>query len=382
MDKNTRRERLTLLTSRIDGYTRTPQGGLRLDAYLTRVGIFDYSRADGTVTRELRPTAHVFSEASLASLRGAPVTDLHPIAAVDTSNWRELTVGHVADDVRADGDFVRASVVINDADTIARIEAGERVEISCGYQTELVPESGTYHDQRYDAVQTAITYNHVALGPRGWGRAGSDVALRLDAADNVIPLEQGLEPMSETPKAEVVERKADGTLAVEAEAPVVAEQPTYTLDSEWVQSVDVRIAELTAQVTGLQAVLAAQDNAPAPEAEPAAAEEVTKTDSVDALVEAKLALRETARKLCGESVRFDGLSDREICLRALETTGTSASFESASDETLQTLVRFAASVKPNSPSVREQIGAPLTVDNKNDRLPDLSSSLDKIFNRK
>jgi len=32
-------------------------------------------------------------------------------------------------------------------------------------------------------VQRDIVYNHAALGPRNWGRAGRDVALRVDASD-------------------------------------------------------------------------------------------------------------------------------------------------------------------------------------------------------
>jgi hypothetical protein len=38
----------------------------------------------------------------------------------------------------------------------------------------------------YDRVQRRIRYNHAALGPPGWGRAGADVSLRLDAAVEVV----------------------------------------------------------------------------------------------------------------------------------------------------------------------------------------------------
>jgi hypothetical protein len=37
----------------------------------------------------------------------------------------------------------------------------------------------------YDAVQTQIRYNHIALLPRGQGRAGTDVSLRLDTSEDV-----------------------------------------------------------------------------------------------------------------------------------------------------------------------------------------------------
>jgi hypothetical protein len=75
--------------------------------------------------------------------------------------------------------------VIQDAHTIGLIESRERREVSCGYRCRLDLTPGTTPDgERYDAVQRDVVYNHVALVPRG--RAGRDVALRLDAADNQI----------------------------------------------------------------------------------------------------------------------------------------------------------------------------------------------------
>ena len=54
-------------------FKRTPQGFLRVNARLSRVGIFDYQS-----TREYRSPEEVFRSDSLESLKGAPVTDRHP----------------------------------------------------------------------------------------------------------------------------------------------------------------------------------------------------------------------------------------------------------------------------------------------------------------
>lgn len=161
---------------------RTPQGFLRAPAYLTRAGILEYRRADGRVVRELRPPQEVFSAMSLGTLSAAPLTDLHPPEMVTPGNVRKLAIGIVSDDVRRDGDHVAARVTVQDAASIAAVEAGERRELSCGYQCELDETPGEYKGERYDAVQRNIRYNHVGLGPRNWGRAGSTVALRLDAS--------------------------------------------------------------------------------------------------------------------------------------------------------------------------------------------------------
>ena len=162
--------------------SKTPQGFLRAPAYLTRSGVLDYRRADGTVRRELRPPSEVFAPASLATLGAAPLTDLHPAEMVSPANVRKLAIGHVSDDVRQDGQHVAANVTVQDKAAIAAVEAGQRRELSCGYTCDLDETPGTYHGQPYDAVQRTIRYNHVGIGPKNWGRAGSDVALRLDAA--------------------------------------------------------------------------------------------------------------------------------------------------------------------------------------------------------
>jgi len=165
---------------------RTPQGFLRIPAHLTKSGILKYRRADGTTIRELRPESEVFAPASLATLRAAPVTDMHPPEMVSPSNVRKLSIGIVSEDVRADGELVAAAVTVQDADAIAAVERGERREISCGYRCRIDATPGTYRGEKYDQVQRDIVYNHVALGPRNWGRAGRDIALRLDANSAVM----------------------------------------------------------------------------------------------------------------------------------------------------------------------------------------------------
>jgi hypothetical protein len=169
--------------ARLDTVERTPQGGIRAPARLARTGVQVYQMPDGTERREYRPADEVFHADALASLRDAPVTDLHPASVVHAANWRELSVGHVGEDVRREGDFVAATVVVQDATEVERVLKGERKELSVGYEVEIDPTPGTSPEgERYDAVQRKIRANHVGLGPDGWGRAGSEVALRLDGA--------------------------------------------------------------------------------------------------------------------------------------------------------------------------------------------------------
>ena len=164
-----------------------PSGAMRIDARTTRAGVLVYVDASGRRRREYRPPEEVFADASLATMRGVAVTDLHPDDMVRPENWRALSKGHVGDDVRPEPPFVGASIVVHDADEIAKIRSRERVEVSMGYEADVEETAGTTPDgEEYDAIQRNIRYNHAALGPQGWGRAGPLVRLRVDCASAMV----------------------------------------------------------------------------------------------------------------------------------------------------------------------------------------------------
>ncbi len=159
---------------------RLPNGFVRAEGYLTRSGIFVYRDAQGKTVRELRPPEEVMHADSLASFGMMPVTNEHPSELLTADNAKQYAVGSVSESVVPEGDKVRASLMITDAATIADIEAGKS-ELSCGYTADVVPESGVWNGQHYDAKQTNIRGNHVAIVDVG--RAGPECALRMDAAD-------------------------------------------------------------------------------------------------------------------------------------------------------------------------------------------------------
>jgi len=295
----------------VSGAARTPQGGLRIPANLTRTGVFIYRRADGGERRELRHPDEVFSPASLATLPGAPVTIGHP-GMVDSSNWKSVSVGHVGDEVRKDSKFVSASVVVQDAAAVAKVDARELVELSCGYECDVEPESGTYQGEKYDFVQKNIRYNHVGLGPKGWGRAGPDVALRLDGMGEVLESKEVLDSytsgMDEDFKkllAQVAKLEAD------------------------LKGVTSRADSLEGENDGLKKKVADLSTVAAPE-------------HLDSLVNARLALHESARKVLGPEAKLDGLSDRAVMESVVKTADPECRFDGRSDDYLRG--RFEAAV--------------------------------------
>ncbi len=166
----------------LDAPKRTRDGFLKVRARAARTGIYDYSGTevdpnnehglrDKAVVKVYRPGDQVFDRASLASFVGKPITDNHPTAPVTRDNWRDHARGTIMGAVR-DGEYVAFDLMLTDGATIDAVEAGKR-ELSNGYATDLKYEPGKAPDgTAYDAVQTSITGNHIALVDRG--RAGSE----------------------------------------------------------------------------------------------------------------------------------------------------------------------------------------------------------------
>src|SRR5436190_12609480 len=167
---------------KLENVQKTPQGGLRSQAFITKTGVFVYDGANGNPIREYRPPEEVFHADSLATLPDAPLTVGHP-GLVSPDNYQVHAVGHVRE-VKQDGERIAANVVIQGRRAIKAIEGGMR-EVSCGYSCRLDETPGLTSDgQAYDRVQREIRYNHVALVAAG--RAGSDIRLRLDGAGEQI----------------------------------------------------------------------------------------------------------------------------------------------------------------------------------------------------
>ena len=168
---------------------RLPNGFVRAEGYLTRSGIFVYRDAQGKAIRELRPPEEVMHPESLASFGLMPVTNDHPSELLTAENAKEYQVGTVSESVVAEGDKVRAALMITDAQAIEALDAGKS-ELSCGYTADVVQESGVWQGQPYDAKQINIRGNHVALVDAG--RADPACSVRMDAAGAAqeIPMEE------------------------------------------------------------------------------------------------------------------------------------------------------------------------------------------------
>lgn len=331
--------------------TRTPQGFLRVPAYLTRVGVFAYKRADGTTVREFRPAEEVFREDSLATLSSAPVTDLHPTEMVSPTNVRKLRVGHVGEAVRKDGRFVSAPVIVEDADVISKVDKRERCEISLGYKCRIDATPGVHEGEAYDVVQRDIVYNHAALGPKNWGRAGADVRLRVDSNDQP---DQGDEQVFRLDASDAVSAETHGApsernnedddmdmtaIRVDGIEVQVSKQGAPIIEREIKQRTDAAVEAKKALDT-LQGKFDAQSAELTKVKEQL--KEATDPKRLDTAVNERAALLEQARRVLPAEHKFDGQSPRQVHEAVLKKLDDKADFTGKSDEYV--LARFDAAI--------------------------------------
>jgi hypothetical protein len=340
-------ETLALRALRVDyaGPLRDPcvlaDGTIRIPARITRTGVLSYRFTDGTERRELRPAEEVFSSDSLATWPGLAITVDHPPSPVTPENWAALSVGHVGDTVKPDGDHLGADVVIKSGPAIARVAAGELVEVSCGYYVEIDPTPGVTADgEAYDVIQRKIRGNHVAIGPKGWGRAGDSVRLFSGDAegtdrDALTGFSGGPYPSGEqgTKPTEIDQSMAT---PLQARTDATAAPPTAPAPSSVAVVPLSEFERVSAQRDALEAQVATLTGA-----------STAAIASSDSLVAERVALRLAAVRVDAKIDTMKG--DREIMISAIEASKLFPAFKVDSGTTLEAIrARFDLAVEQST----------------------------------
>lgn len=153
---------------------KTADGYLVADAAVARTGIQNYlgrevGKPDMPIVRVYRPAEQVFSKDAMKTYAHRPMTNDHPSVAVNAENWKDYAVGQTGGDVMRDGEFVRVPLVLMDQKAISDWENG-KVELSMGYSADIVFQKGvTDSGEEYDAIQTNLHMNHLALVDKARG---------------------------------------------------------------------------------------------------------------------------------------------------------------------------------------------------------------------
>lgn len=168
-------------TFTVDGVRRTEDGYVAAFARVARTGIQEYKgyelgRPELDVVRVYRPPEEVFHADALKSFAHRPLTLKHPPVPVTAKNWKKYSRGQTGGEVVRDGEFVRVPMVMMDQALIDAYERDGIKQLSMGYSTDIKWRTGvTDAGEKYDAVQTAIRGNHLAIVPDA--RGGDKLAI-------------------------------------------------------------------------------------------------------------------------------------------------------------------------------------------------------------
>lgn len=156
-------------------------GFLRITCCILQTAVLDYAKSetgglidiDGDTVHEFVDVNNI-SEEVLKTLEGKPVI-------VGEHVWQDIDhnepVGSIAGTPTINDSNLMVDVLITNPDVIAKIQSGELIEISAGYDANIVVASGVYNNSEYDIIQEPTNFNHILLLPEGCGRCGSEVRI-------------------------------------------------------------------------------------------------------------------------------------------------------------------------------------------------------------
>ncbi|MEW6525078.1 MAG: DUF2213 domain-containing protein [Spirochaetota bacterium] len=158
-------------------------GFLRARVTIARPGVFPYLTRDGNIRWEAKLPEDLFSDITINTAKGAPVTDGHPPiddanGMVTPENYTKYIKGSLGDSIVIRDGMLEATETVFDAQLINDLKQGKKVEVSIGFITDVDYTPGEYNGMRYDARQTNIRINHIAHVEAG--RAGEKVRAYLD----------------------------------------------------------------------------------------------------------------------------------------------------------------------------------------------------------
>ncbi|WWA79496.1 hypothetical protein Kintu_gp4 [Xanthomonas phage Kintu] len=286
---------------------KTADGYLVADAAVARTGIQQYlgkevGKPDMPIVRVYRPADQVFSKDAMKTYAHRPMTNDHPSVAVNAENWKDYAVGQTGGDVMRDGEYVRVPLVLMDQKAISDWENG-KVELSMGYSADIVFQAGvTDSGEEYDAIQTNLHMNHLALVNKA--RGGDKLRIGDQGAPDIIyPAHMTKDEgghMADLRKVIVdglpVETTEAGETAINLLKTKVAdaEKASATLVSDHAKAIaakDAEIAKKDAEIDALKG-------------------KVMDATALDAAVTARADLIATAKKVADQD--YTGKSEAEI----------------------------------------------------------------------
>lgn len=311
---------------------KSENGFRRFDVKIARAGVFPYVYQDGSVRMEAKLPEDLFSPITIDSAKGAPVTEDHVPPSdsrglVTPENYKKYVKGALGDTITVQDGHLCASETMFDADLLRKVENGEKVEVSIGFELDIDPTPGELNGERYDCAQRNIRINHVAHVDKG--RAGETVRVQLDT----IPKDVHIAVMATAEKPRTGEimpktkTRADEAKKLGMLMRLVsllgldsADQPAEGAPAAPSQSGEATAATVE-ELKKQNEELAGQLKAAIEKiAELSKEEQQPEGQSEEAAMDAKIAKRQALldqAKIIIPDVKTDGLKDREIKLKII-----------------------------------------------------------------
>ena len=227
-------------------------GFLTITATILKSGSLEYHRSEMgesipdyiecDVLSLLVPDEEICCQRSLRSLEGVEVVEGH--VWQDTTTVNE-SIGHVKGLPYYQNGYVYADLVITNKEAINKVVNGELEDISGAYDSDIV-----WFVKRDDhGKQSNIRYNHIALLPRGAGRAGQTVRILNQQTEARMPDITKVR-LSNGQTVSVLNEDADKLAAADKEQ---SEKITNMVDPAKLQETLDKLAEIKAQMEALSA---------------------------------------------------------------------------------------------------------------------------------
>lgn len=274
-------------------FKKDKNGYLIVPAKIARVGTLEYAahelgmRGD-EVVEVYRDKDELFSDETIKSFEGMPITLLHPDDSdVSAEDWKEKAAGHVQN-VRAEADWLVCDAYVQDGAAIKVIEDKGIIELSCGYDAEIKKVGDKL-------IQYGIVGNHIAIVPEG--RCGS--TCRLGDSKEVImktTVKFGDSLRKIIDKAKAIKINDDAAEEADKKTKELAEQIQEVIEQL------TQVAETADEAEDAAAKAAEEkDKQPVGDADPEAEAKIAELEArVAELEEENAKLKEEIEKLKGE----------------------------------------------------------------------------------
>lgn len=283
-------------------------GYLQVDALVAKEGIV--SRIDnktGMMRNEYISQDALFSDSSMNSMMGLPVTQRHPFIdnkpiLLDTQTTKMFQKGFSIgkpEKYKQDGqNYLKIPLMLTDAQLIKDVVSGATPTISLGYTSEDIPQNGKFDGKDYNFVQTNRINNHIAFYPEDLNRSGNDVRVKLDGeTDDFIYYD---EVKGETKKMAMI--KLDSKEYEVSDVAQLAIETKIKNDAKTISDLQTAIQKAEGERDTYRAKAEEYQDT------------ITKLDGFKSKFEKQEleTLQKEASSILGNEFKFDGLSSLEI----------------------------------------------------------------------